>query len=343
MTLGTSGASTPPDAWVPVAALAQPGEAPLSTRAFGTDLVVWQEGDALHALVDRCPHRGARLSLGHPVPGGLQCAYHGWTFAGDGRCLRVPAQPDFVPPEGHGVRAWQARGRHGLVWVRPGGTDDRGPPALDALPERRVLTGPFTVATSAPRVVENFLDIAHFEFVHPGTLGSPGQPPVADYSVAFQPDGRPGIESVRVWQPRAMASATAGGWVDYRYEVLGPYSALLAKRPVDGTNGDAYALFVLPVEETLSRVWFLQATTDTQTPTATLQAFQSAVFEQDRPVIESQQPARLPLDRSAERHCPADRLANAYRDWLRATNVRYGTCDSDQPPARSYSINGPTE
>lgn len=46
---------------------------------------------------------------------------------------------------------------------------DGGRPAL---PPRRVLSGPFDVATSAPRVVENFLDTAHFGFVHEGFLGS---------------------------------------------------------------------------------------------------------------------------------------------------------------------------
>ncbi len=319
------GTPVPSGVWVPVAAVADLAVAPVAARAFGVDLAVWRDGNAVHALVDRCPHRGARLSLGRIVASGLQCAYHGWTFAGDGRCLRVPAQPDFQPPEAHRARRWHACVEHELVWVSPAGPA-AAPPALGDLPARRVLSGPFTVTTSAPRVVENFLDIAHFEFVHPGTLGEVGQPPPADYPVVPTADGRPCIASVRVWQPRATAAATCGHWVDYRYEVLGAYSALLVKQPEHGAPGDAYALFVLPVEETVSRVWFVQATADTTTPESTLREFQHAVFAQDQPVLESQQPRRLPLDRSAERHCAADRLANAYRDWLQRSGVRYGTC-----------------
>lgn len=321
------GATIPPGVWVPVAATTDLGVAPLAVRAFGTDLAVWRDASGLHALVDRCPHRGARLSLGRPSGPrqGLQCAYHGWTFDGDGRCLHIPSQPGFEPPAGHRAQAWLATAQHDLVWVCE---SDAGstPPALDMMPSRRILSGPFTVATSAPRVVENFLDIAHFQFVHPGTLGAPGQPPVPDHTVTTTGDGRPCIESVQVWQPRATASASHGLWVDYRYEVLGPYSALLSKQPGDGVPGDAYALFALPIEETETRVWFIQGTADITTPDQALRAFQHAVFAEDRPVLESQRPQRLPLDRSAERHCAADRLATAYRDWLRAGGVSYGTC-----------------
>jgi len=319
------GASLPSGLWVPVAAAEDLGPDPLRVRAFGRPLALWRGEQGVQALVDRCPHRGARLSLGRVVPEGLQCGYHGWTFAGDGRCLSVPALPDFVPPEGHRAQAWSARERHGLVWVGESAREETLP-ALEDLPARRVMSGPFEVATSAPRVVENFLDVAHFAFVHPGTLGDPVQAAAPRHAVSFTADGRPEIATVRVWQPRALAAATAGGWVDYRYEVLGPYSALLAKRPADGLPGDAYALFALPVEETLTRVWFVQATTDEETPDARLQAFQADVFEQDRPVIESQRPRRLPLDRSAERHSAADRFTLAYRDWLRDRGVRFGTC-----------------
>ena len=37
-----------------------------------------------------------RLSLGRVCDGQLECAYHGWRFAGDGRCVSIPALPGFV-------------------------------------------------------------------------------------------------------------------------------------------------------------------------------------------------------------------------------------------------------
>src|SRR5262245_41698174 len=43
-------------------------------------------------LVDfRCPHRGFQLAAGWVEGENLRCFYHGWKFAGDGRCIEQPA------------------------------------------------------------------------------------------------------------------------------------------------------------------------------------------------------------------------------------------------------------
>ena len=47
----------------------------------------------------------------------MQCAYHGWRFDGRGRCVAVPALPQFVPPAEHRACAYSARLAYGLVWV----------------------------------------------------------------------------------------------------------------------------------------------------------------------------------------------------------------------------------
>ena len=80
-------------------------DAPLAVSLFGEPLVLWRDHGAVHAWADRCPHRGARLSLGRVLTTlqgpRLECPYHGWQFAGGGRCRHVPAAPDFDPPAGH--------------------------------------------------------------------------------------------------------------------------------------------------------------------------------------------------------------------------------------------------
>ena len=40
---------------------------------------------------DVCIHRGAALSLGSVQDGRLTCAYHGWQYDYEGRCVRIPA------------------------------------------------------------------------------------------------------------------------------------------------------------------------------------------------------------------------------------------------------------
>jgi phenylpropionate dioxygenase-like ring-hydroxylating dioxygenase large terminal subunit len=190
------------------------------------------------------------------------------------------------------------------------------------------VSGPHDVATSAPRVVENFLDMSHFPFVHEGLLGDRGHAEVPQYDVTTT-DGRPVAPAYRAWQPQGRAGAAQGAWVDYRYEVLGPYSAVLFKQADAAQAGsaprEAYALWICPIASEASRVWFTHFTSDEHTPEAELRAFQDAIFVQDRPVIESQRPRRLPLSGS-EAHSAADRLAVAYRRYLRALGVSFGVC-----------------
>jgi phenylpropionate dioxygenase-like ring-hydroxylating dioxygenase large terminal subunit len=71
---------------------------PLAFRIMSRDLVAWRDGDGLpRVVVDRCPHRNARLSNGHVLEGGLQCPFHGIRFNGAGRCVRIPWEPDDSP------------------------------------------------------------------------------------------------------------------------------------------------------------------------------------------------------------------------------------------------------
>ena len=105
--------------WPPVAALDELGDSPLGVQLLGENLVVWRDAaGVVHAWPDRCPHRGARLSLGRVCGDRLECAYHGWQFDAGGRCVEVPALPGFVPPAGHRVAAHDVQSAYGLLWVR---------------------------------------------------------------------------------------------------------------------------------------------------------------------------------------------------------------------------------
>jgi phenylpropionate dioxygenase-like ring-hydroxylating dioxygenase large terminal subunit len=312
--------------WHPVAASAAVGAAPVAARLLERDLVLWRApGAGVQAWVDRCPHRGTRLTLGRVVGERLECAYHGWQFAAGGACAAVPALPGFAPGPAHAAQAFEASEAHGMVWVRLAASVARLP-EIPGVPSRRVVSGPHDVATSAPRVVENFLDMSHFPFVHEGLLGDRGHAEVPHYEVTVAPDGRPVAPAYRAWQPRGSAGAGGGAWVDYRYEVLGPYAAVLFKRADSGAAPqEAYALWICPVAPEASRVWFTHFTGDERAAEAELRAFQDAIFVQDRPVIEAQQPRRLPLA-GGEAHSAADRLAVAYRRYLRDLGVTFGTC-----------------
>jgi phenylpropionate dioxygenase-like ring-hydroxylating dioxygenase large terminal subunit len=317
------------DWWLPLAAASDlaPGRC-LPAQHFEHKLVLWQGRDGPSVFDDRCPHRGASLSLGRVHGDRLECPYHGWRFASDGRCVEVPAVPGFQPPATHAAQAWQLLARHGLLWVA--GRDATqaepfAPPVLTELPAKRVLCGPFEVATSAPRVVENFLDTAHFGFVHEGWLGARDHLTVPDYEV--QPDalGRPGVPHYRAWQPQASSSASGGAWIDYRYQVLSPLSALLQKQACAGGTDEAYVLWTSPTGPESCRAWFSIATSDLGADDERLRHFQQTIFSQDQPVLESQRPRQLPLA-GGEVHSAADRFSAAYRRWLRDIGFAHGCC-----------------
>jgi phenylpropionate dioxygenase-like ring-hydroxylating dioxygenase large terminal subunit len=51
----------------------------------------------------------------------------------------------------------------------------------------------------------------------------------------------------------------------------------------------------------------------------------AAIFEEDRAIVEAQRPELLPLDLQAELHLRSDRVAIAYRRWLRQLGLQFGT------------------
>jgi len=311
--------------WWPLAMEENLGAEPLAVQLLGQALVLWRDGQGQPVLMtDRCPHRGAKLSLGSVQVGTLECPYHGWRFDPQGQCVSIPALPSFNPPATHKACRHPVMAQHGLLWGTLGDATGAPPPLL-GLPPRRLIYGPFDVATSAPRAVENFLDTAHFAYVHRGWLGEAAHPEVPHYEVTHTADGRPVIERYKAWQPRATASSAEGGWVSYRYEVLSPYSALLSKQPDDGGPQDSYTIWACPDNEDSCRLWFAQYTSDTTSTDAQLRDFQVAIFSQDQPILESQQPKRLPL-KGGELMSAADRLSAAYRRYLQQCGIGFGVC-----------------
>jgi len=325
--------------WHPVALSADVADEPVAARLLSQDLVLWRDAaGTVHAWRDQCPHRGARLSLGRVQDGRLECPYHGWQFAPSGQCVHVPALPTFTPPATHCAQVHAAQEAHGLVWVRlndrAGGLPDgaAGLPlfAAEADPQLRKLNcGPYDVATSAPRIVENFLDMAHFGFVHEGWLGARDATAIDDYQV--EPTAT-GLRATRckAWQPQSSPNATGPAQVEYTYEVTAPYTAMLTKIPDAAVTATGYresiALFICPMEPEHSRVWFRLALADFASPDDKLRAFQHTIFMQDRPVLESQAPRRLPLDLRAELHTAADKASSAYRRHLTHLGITFGAC-----------------
>lgn len=125
---------------------------------------------AVVALEDRCPHRSAPLSKGKRRGDSVECIYHGFTYAADGRCVRVPSiegdPPDIC------VRAFPVVEKGPFVWIYVGDPavmdDIDPPPAVEwwAEPAFAAERGYLNIAANYMLLKENVLDLTHFGFVH---------------------------------------------------------------------------------------------------------------------------------------------------------------------------------
>jgi phenylpropionate dioxygenase-like ring-hydroxylating dioxygenase large terminal subunit len=126
-------------------------------------------------------------------------------------------------------------------------------------------------------------------------------------------------------QPKSAPGATEPAEVGYRYRVVSPLNVLLYKSAPAGQEGDdVICLFTQPLSETSFRAHLLMVLKDQTSPMAGMVAFQQLIFGQDKPILENQRPARLPLTGLTEKSVRADAMSLAYRRWLVELNWRYG-------------------
>ena len=225
-------------------------------------------------------------------------------------------------------RSLPVRIRYGHVWTSLGTPDHELfdiPEATD--PERRLVdVGIVRVRCSPLRAVENFLDIAHFPFVHTDILGAEPHTEVFNYKVEIREDeDEVWATQVKFYQPQAAKSASGGIDTDYMYRVPAPTCSVLYKScPPRPGEWDVIALFVQPLTEETCEVWPWMALFDDTSSMTDLIQFQQMIFLQDRSILENQIPARLPLDPGKEIPTRADMTSIAYRRWLKRHNYTYG-------------------
>jgi len=296
----------------------------VARRLMGRNVVLWRSGQGIHCWRDLCVHRGAQLSLGKVCGDRLVCPYHAWEYDGSGQCVHIPSHPGQPPPAKARAQTYHTCERYGMVWVCVG--EPLGDLPLFALGEepaaRLMLAGPYFFRAQGPRVVENFLDVAHLGFVHAGLLGDPRHGEIEDYEVEMGPQG-PEAREIRIWQPDPDGTGK-GARVTYHYWACGPLTAGLVK--LHGGQRFGILMQVAPVDaDTCVSRLVIAMDYAHDVPEETFVQFQDEVTAQDKVVVESQRPELLPLDLQSELHLRSDRMAIAYRKWLRSIGFSYGT------------------
>jgi phenylpropionate dioxygenase-like ring-hydroxylating dioxygenase large terminal subunit len=278
--------------WIVVATETElPQRGPLRVRLAERDLAIWTTpDDALRAAFGS--------GQGDPDPRFNLLRAYGFIWV----CFGSPKRPLFPIPE----------------YGRPDG--------------RIVHCGAFGVRTSPLRAVENFLDLGHFPFVHTAILGEEPHTEVRTYRVEV----RTAVDEV--WaidcafnQPRSAPGAAAAQETSYAYRVTSPFNVILYKSPpAQGTGHDVIALFVQPLAEDRIRAHLLMVLKDEVTTMRDMIAFQQLIFSQDKPILENQTPALMPLGGASEKPVRADAMSMAYRRWLLAKDWTYGAIRGDR-------------
>lgn len=157
-----------------------PRGATRATRLAGEPLLIGRDVDGgVFALRDICPHRGIPLQYGRFDGREVECCYHGWRFATDGRCTAIPslAPGQDLALERLRCGAYPCREVQGNIWVYLGEksaslprADDAGlapPPAVPGLGEavpQVAITQVFPC--SADQAAYGLMDPTHAAFVH---------------------------------------------------------------------------------------------------------------------------------------------------------------------------------
>lgn len=310
--------------WHPVLRATDLADEPVARTLLTEGIVLYRGADGRPvAAPDRCTHREAPLSAGRMLDGCLQCPYHGWTFGADGRCVRVPSnEPNVpVPPKAH-LRTLHCVERYGLVWVCPGepaaGIPDIPQESDPAF--RRINVEVQTWHTSALRMVDNFLDISHFPWVHVATFGSATEQVVPsfeltdigdfhgyEYEVEVANTNEAGRRSAGATAATLTRQMTTGFSLPFtcrstiRYETGLEHILLLCSTPIDDVT--SYFTFV---------VW---RNDDFSVPAEEVIRFDRAIGEEDRKMLEKLD-GPFPLERGVLCDVRADRTGVEWRRRL---------------------------
>lgn len=230
--------------------------------------------------------------------------------------------------DGDADRPMSAQKKYGAVWL----SFAASPPSIFEVPEfaepdRRVVSaGSTRVNVSGLRAIENFLDMAHFPFVHTDILGAEPLTEVESYNVRMDEERNEIIATeCRFAQPKASATAVEPIETQYIYRVTRPNTAILYKTcPPDPKRWDVLCLFVQPVDEEWCIAHTIMCYIDDVNTDEQLRKFQQTIFGQDLMILLNQVPKRLPISASSENPVRADVLATTYRRWLRESDLTYG-------------------
>jgi vanillate O-demethylase monooxygenase subunit len=257
----------------------------------------------------------------------LQCAYHGWRFDESGRCVEIPALGEgaTLPPAARLTPAAAVTEAHGIVFLAP----EEPIAPIGAVPEAEDATfmegllPTLRARGSAGLLADNFLDIAHFPFVHGGTFGTDEATEVAPLAVA-RDDWSFTVAYEHPFAHREDPGVAAGlrPLVQTRrltYWLNAPFHLRLRIDFVDAGGSNVIGFFIQPETDETCRLFTTLWRDDLDGDEARMAeavAFELEVLQEDLRIQEAYHALVLPLSPTAEVHTRADRATLELRRVL---------------------------
>ncbi|MFQ5914657.1 MAG: Rieske 2Fe-2S domain-containing protein [Nitrospinota bacterium] len=303
--------------WHPVAYSHEITDKPFPSTVLGEQIVVCRLGEKTSAFSDLCIHRGTPMSLGRIEGEQIVCAYHGWSYDAEGKCTRIPSiPPDHPIPKKARLTRYPAHDRYGMVWVCLS-DEPRAPipeyPAYEDLEYHVVIRDSGIWKCGAARAIENFIDLAHFSWIHEGILGdrehtltpemiTERRGEVLHFHCDCYPDRLHPVSHRR------------------NYRLARPFSIYNWKEEPDGRH-EVLVFTCTPHAESECTWFFMIARNYDPDPGKGegegQENLYKVILEQDQAIVERQRPEALPLDLTEELHVKGpDAIALEYRRFL---------------------------
>ena len=165
--------------WQPVGTAVELDKDPVQMiRLMGEDLTLFRSAAGEYGLIgDRCTHRCMSMEYGIPDNRGLRCAYHGWLFGVDGKCLEQPFE-DRMDPKSTlkaktPIKAYPVKELGGLIFTYLGPLPAPLLPRWDVLVREDLdrAVAIHELPCNWLQCMDNAADPMHFEYLH-GELGN---------------------------------------------------------------------------------------------------------------------------------------------------------------------------
>jgi len=315
-------------AWHPLCRSSDVSSTPRAFVLLGQRYVTYRLSDGeVRVFNDRCPHRFAPLSLGSCEGEALRCVYHGWVFDDQGICIEIPALGDdaTLPPRAKLEGPAGVLESHGMVFVAP-----EAPltpvPTIFAANSPTFEKGDLPVIEtrgSAGLLADNFLDMAHFPFIHAKTFGADEAREVPNYTVT-----REGYTFEAVYEhdfahredpgvAQGLRPLTQRRRLTYRYTA--PFHLELAIDFLDAGGSNVIGFFLTPVDDETVRIYSSIWRNDLDGSVERMREaidFEMEIVNEDLELQSRYEVLSLPLDVTAEVHTRADKTTLELRRVL---------------------------